>query len=114
MTRLISDPTVWAEHLRAGRRDEVCNWLLANGLDPLAVLSTHPTTIEDTPAGPVIRCTIVELDADQPQQRTVPLVLAPPEHWPVHQLAPGDPANGPTIAECARDDRRWAFERAGE
>ncbi|MEU1273025.1 hypothetical protein [Streptomyces sp. NPDC005799] len=87
MIRLISDPTVWAEHLRAGRRDEVCAWLQANGLDPLAVLSTHPTTIENTAAGPVIWCVVIEKDSAVPEQRTVPLVVPPPAHWPVHETA---------------------------
>lgn len=84
-TRLISNPQLWHEHLDAGRREEVCDWLDANGLDPNAVMNTQPVTIEDSPNGPCIVCTVIERDAEQPQQRTVPLVVQPPLHWPVRE-----------------------------
>lgn len=52
---------------------------------PNAVLGTENVTIEASPDGPQIHCTVIELDADQPEQRTVPLVVAPPDDWPVYE-----------------------------
>jgi hypothetical protein len=85
--RLISNPQLWAEHLDAGRRDAVCNWFQANGLDPLAVLSTHDTIIEPAPGGGrQIRCMVTENDDAVPELRVVPLVVPPPPDWPVHAV----------------------------
>lgn len=83
--RLISNAVLWREHVTEGRRNIVCNWLLANGLDPLAVLSTHNVTIEDAPdGGRQIRCHVIEKDATMPEERTVRLVVPPPADWPVY------------------------------
>jgi hypothetical protein len=90
--RLISNPAIWREHCAQGRRDAVCDWLKANGLDPLAVLSTHDTIIEDAPeGGRRIRCHVIEKDAAQPVETTVPLVVPVPDGWP-HYTAPGMPS----------------------
>lgn len=84
-SRTLFTPELWQQHLAAGRKDAVCRWLTANGLDPNAVLGTYPVTIDDSANGPQIHCTVIELDADQPEQRTVPLVVAPPDDWPVYE-----------------------------
>lgn len=84
-TQLISSPALWREHVANGRRDAVCEWLRANNLDPLAVMSTYDVTVEDAPAGGrQIRCHVIERDATMPEERTVPLVVPPPYNWPVH------------------------------
>jgi hypothetical protein len=91
-SRLISNPAIWREHCAQGRRDAVCDWLKANGLDPLAVLSTHDTIIEDAPeGGRRIRCMVIEQDAAQPVETTVPLVVPVPNDWP-HHTPPGMPS----------------------
>lgn len=92
-SRLISNPQLWNEHLDAGRRDAVCQWMQANGLDPLAVLSTHDTIIEPAPGGgQQIRCHVIEKDSKEPELRVVPLVVPPPPDWPVHAIpAPVQP-----------------------
>lgn len=90
--RLISNRTLWREHVANGRRDSVCEWLRANGVDPLAVMSTKDVLIEDAPAGGrQIRCHVIERDAAVPEERTVPLVVPPPYNWPIHATegAPG-------------------------
>lgn len=90
--RLISNPTIWRLHCSQGRRDAVCDWLKANGLDPLAVLSTHDTIVEDAPdGGRRIRCHVIEQDAARPVEKTVPLVVPVPNSWP-HYTAPGMPS----------------------
>ena len=87
-TRLISNRALWRAHCEAGRRDAVCQWLAANGLDPLAVLSTHDVTIEPAPnGGQQISCHVIEKGSTVPEPRTVPLAVPPPQDWPVHQLA---------------------------
>ncbi|MCI3246343.1 hypothetical protein [Streptomyces spinosisporus] len=90
--RLISNPTIWRLHCSQGRRDAVCDWLKANGLDPLAVLSTHDAIVEDAPdGGQQIKCTVIEKDATHPVETTVPLVVPVPDGWP-HYTAPGMPS----------------------
>ncbi|MFJ2008440.1 hypothetical protein [Streptomyces chartreusis] len=82
--RLVSSPALWGLHLAQGRRNELCNWLRANGLDPLSVLSTHDIVIEDASgSGWRIRCMVIEKDAVRPQERIVPLAVPPPRDWPV-------------------------------
>ena len=88
--QLISTPALWREHLANGRRDAICEWLRANGLDPLAVLSTKDVVIEDAlGGGRQIRCTVIEQGATVAEERVVPLVVAPPYNWPVHAV-PGN------------------------
>lgn len=82
--RLVSSPALWNLHLAQGRRNDLCNWLRANGLDPFSVLSTHDVVIEDAPdSGRQIRCMVIEKDAVQPHERIVPLMVVPPPDWPV-------------------------------
>lgn len=89
--RLISSPTLWNLHIAQGRRDQVCDWLQQNGLDPHAVLSTRDVVIEDAPeGGRQIRCHVIEKDAVSAEERIVPLVVPPPVDWPVY-AAPGTP-----------------------
>lgn len=83
-TQLISNATLWREHLVNGRRDAVCEWLRANNLDPLAVMSTKDVLIEDAPvSGRQIRCHVIDKGATAPEERVVPLVVPPPYNWPV-------------------------------
>lgn len=85
--RLISNATLWQLHVAQGRRNQVADWLQANGLDPLAVLSTDNVTVEDAEGGGrLIRCTVVEKDADHPEERVVPCVVPPPDGWPVYAV----------------------------
>lgn len=84
-TQLISNDLLWREHVANGRRDSVCEWLRANNLDPLAVMSTKDVIIEDAATGGrQIRCWVIEQNATAPEERTVPLVVPPPYNWPIH------------------------------
>ncbi|MGY6019561.1 hypothetical protein [Streptomyces spinosirectus] len=87
-TRLISNRELWREHLEAGRRDAVVDWLQANGLDPLAVLNTHDLVIESAPGGgQQIRCHVTAKGRPCEEEKIVPLVVKPPLDWPVHTVS---------------------------
>lgn len=88
--RLISNPAIWRLHCAEGRRDAVCDWLAANGIDSLAVLSTEDLVVEDAPeGGRQIRCTVIEKDATEPAEKVVPLVVPVPDGWPYYAV-PGN------------------------
>ncbi|MFD5697479.1 hypothetical protein [Streptomyces lasiicapitis] len=96
--RLISNATLWGLHQAQGRTDEICDWASANGLTPNDVSADHDITIEDTPDGRVIRYraflrsdsghkfVATEADGAAMEERTVPLVVEPPEGWPVYAV----------------------------
>mgnify|MGYP001600438197 CR=1 FL=1 len=95
--RLISDRALFGEHRDAGRIDELCDWARANSLNPSDVAADEPITIEDTPDGRVIRCHVYMTDGSgnklkpqgggpEIQERTTPLVVEPPDGWPVYAL----------------------------
>lgn len=76
-----------------GRRDALCDWLTANGIDPHDVPVDGDLTIVDTDAGRAIRVEVelrgenggVLLDERQHQAareiRTMPLLVEPPDWW---------------------------------
>ncbi|MEI5100328.1 hypothetical protein RB200_19595 [Streptomyces sp. PmtG] len=98
--RLISSKTLSGLHRAQGRTDEICDWLRANDVEPDHVSADHDVTIEERPdGGRVIRYRAFLLDdsghnlADvarggEPltERRTVPLVVEPPDGWPVHAV----------------------------
>lgn len=97
--RLISNDTLWQLHRAQGRTDALCDWARTNGLNPYAVSTDHPITVEDTQDGRVIRCRVFVLaDSGAKQvdpirsgeswteERTVPLTVEPPDDWPVYAL----------------------------
>lgn len=76
-----------------GRRDALCDWLTANGIEPRDVPIDGDLTIVDTDTGRAIRVEVelrgengqVLLDERQHQAareiRTVPLLVEPPDWW---------------------------------
>jgi hypothetical protein len=76
-----------------GRRDALCDWLTANGIDPHDVPVDGDLAIVDTDAGRAIRVEVelrsedgrVLLDEREHRAarelRTVPLVVEPPDWW---------------------------------
>lgn len=63
----------------------------------MAVCAENDLTIEDTPDGPVIRCHVFARNeagyktassdgGPEMEVRTVPLVVEPPEGWPVYAV----------------------------
>lgn len=97
--RLISNASLYRLHLAQGRGEELREWVSANGLAPDAVSADDDTTIEDTPHGRVIRCSVYDFsrtgskqtDPVRPgeplkEERVVPLVVEPPDGWPVYAL----------------------------
>lgn len=97
MARLISNPSLWQLHQVEGRADAIADWVRANGIDPNEVSITHDLTIEERPDGAMIRCTVISknehgrpyatADGDAAmEERTVPLVVEPPEGWPKYAV----------------------------
>lgn len=97
--RLISNATLWNLHRAQGRIEAICEWARANGLDPNEISADDDVTIEDTPDGRVIRCRVYVLSSSGSKQvapmrsgeplteeRTTPLVVEPPEGWPVYAV----------------------------
>ncbi|MFJ5036064.1 hypothetical protein ACIQB5_50825 [Streptomyces sp. NPDC088560] len=83
----VSDPESWTRHCTDGFRGEICDWLVANLLDPLAVLWTRPTVVEDVPdGGRVIRCTVIEQGTTVPREIVVPLIVPPPMRWSQREM----------------------------
>lgn len=97
--RLISNKTLWPLHIAQGRAEEISAWVAANGIEPDDVSTDHNLTVEDGPGGHVIRCRaylrtldgaryhVDGQDGAASEDRTVPLVVEPPEHWPMWALA---------------------------
>lgn len=95
--RLISNATLWNLHQAQDRADAIRNWAEANGLTPADVSAAHDLTIEDGPDGRVIRYTaylrtdtgakyVTAGGGPAAEERTVPLVVEPPEGWPVYAV----------------------------
>lgn len=98
-TRLICNASLYRLHLDQDQGEELREWARANGLEPDAVSADDDTTIEDTPDGRMIRCRVFDFsDSGHKQadparsgkplveERLVPLVVEPPEGWPVYAL----------------------------
>ncbi|MFI6251484.1 hypothetical protein [Streptomyces sp. NPDC051016] len=105
MARLIFNPTLWQLHQVEGRSDAITDWVRANGIEPDEVSVTHNLTIEDRPDGQVICCTAIARNENgRPyatadgeaamEERVVPLVVEPPEGWPVYAV-PDSPRERP-------------------
>lgn len=96
MRRLISNKTLWPLHVRQGRADEISAWAAANGLDPEDVSTLHDLIVDATvkPARIRYAAYLRTLDGSKYQEgngpaveeRTVPLVVEPPDHWPTWAL----------------------------
>jgi hypothetical protein len=100
--RLITNKTLWPLHIAQGRADEISTWVAANGIEPDDVSTNHDLTVEDGPDGRMIRCRAYlrtldgaryHVDGQGPasEERTVPLVVEPPEHWPTWALSDEKP-----------------------
>lgn len=98
--RLISNKALWGVHRAQDRTDALCEWARANGLTPDDVSADDNITVEDTSDGRIIRCRVfVHTDSGAKQvdpirsgealmeERAVPLVVEPPDDWPVYALA---------------------------
>ena len=95
--RLISNKALWGMHISQGRAEEISGWMAANGIEPDGVSTDHDLTVENGPNYRVIRyraylrtldgCKYHE-DGVGPatEERTVPLVVEPPDGWPVYAL----------------------------
>lgn len=97
MARLISNKALWGMHIAQGRAEEVAAWVAANDIEPDDVSTDHDVTVEDGPDGRVIRYRAYlraldgckyHVDGVGPasEERTAPLRVEPPEHWPVYAL----------------------------
>ncbi|MFF6781432.1 hypothetical protein [Streptomyces sp. NPDC012510] len=98
MRRLISNRTLWGLHIAQGRAMEISAWVAANGIEPDDVSTDHDLTVEEGADGRVIRyraylrnaegarCHVDGVGAAS-EERTTPLTVEPPEHWPVWALA---------------------------
>ncbi|MFH9072703.1 hypothetical protein [Streptomyces alboflavus] len=96
--RLISSKTLWGLHQAQGRTHEIADWARANSLDPDVISVDHDLIVEDGADGRVIRyheqlrnadgakyaCSCGEHPAVE--ERIVPLVVEPPEIWPVYAV----------------------------
>ena len=105
MARLISNAALWGMHRAQGRADALCEWVRDNGLHPNEVAADYDIVIDDTPDGRMLRCHVfVRTDAGAKtvshdggphvEERTVPLVVEPPDDWPVYAV-PGTPQERP-------------------
>ncbi|MFG2359423.1 hypothetical protein [Streptomyces sp. NPDC048521] len=86
-----------AKHPEDDRRQALCAWLTANGIDPNAVPLDADMTIDEGSAGRFLRCEVFDLDQDGRKhldergenvaRRTVavPLKVEPPEWWQPYQ-----------------------------
>ena len=96
--RLISNKTLWPLHTRQGRADEISAWVAANGLDPADVSTDHDLIVEDEAGILSIRFTAYlraldgakyvddRLGGAAVTERRVPLLVLPPDGWPVWAL----------------------------
>lgn len=101
MARLISNPTLWQLHLVERRADAISQWAQANGLDLHEVSVDHDIVIDERSDPSVIRCWVFARNelgnkyatadgSPAVEERTVPLVVEPPEDWPKYAVP--DPA----------------------
>lgn len=93
MVRVVYEPDWWIHINVTGQRVELCEWLRANGIDPVTVPIGAEITIEPVDGAQLIRHTAYLRDAaghlylDETtddvaqEQRAVPLVTDPPPHW---------------------------------
>lgn len=96
MRRLISNKTLWPLHVRQGRAEEISAWVAANGIDPDDVSTDHGLIVDDTASPAMLRYTVflrtmggakyVDSGGPAVDECAVPLVVLPPEHWPVWAL----------------------------
>lgn len=95
--RLISNAALWGMHTAQGRAVEISGWVAANGIEPADVSTDHDLTVEDGTDGRVIRFQAFlraldgckyHVDGVGPatEERTTPLVVEPPDAWPVYAL----------------------------
>lgn len=89
---VLNDAAIWPTIAETSRRQQLCDWLTANGIDYREVAVPDPLTVETLPNGQrIIRYTIYlrtadghrYTDPDQDNQtareeRTTPLVVEPP------------------------------------
>lgn len=99
--RLISNATLWGLHQAQHRTTEIADWLRANHAEPNDISIDHDLTIEEQPDGSRVihfRAFVrgdgghVLTDATRKgepvtEERTVPLVVEPPEGWPVYAVS---------------------------
>ena len=90
--RTVFHPDQWRRVLDLGQLPALQDWLRANGLDPRCV-DKAPITVEQQDGQAVIRHTAFLRDGDghlyrdpvtdgtAREERTVPLVVEPPEEW---------------------------------
>ena len=101
--RLISNKALWGMHVGQGRAEEISAWVAANGIEPDDVSTDHDLIVEEASTltggpGPLrLRYTAYlrtldgakyHVDGVGPavEERTVPLVVEPPDGWPVYAL----------------------------
>jgi hypothetical protein len=91
-TQTVYTPDMWPDLVETGRREELCQWLHANGIDPDDVPINAEISIEPTkPKGAqLIRYTVYLRDTNgrkycgpatddaAQEERTVPLLVQPP------------------------------------
>ncbi|MGC5034104.1 hypothetical protein ACPXCS_06255 [Streptomyces sp. DT190] len=99
MTRIVYEPDFWPHVCVTGQREELCEWLRANGIAPEDVSIGEEITIEPLTFGgdQVIRYTAHLRNADghkyldeatgeaAQEERVVPLVADPPPHWHIKE-----------------------------
>jgi hypothetical protein len=89
----VYEPAMWPRLVETGQREELCEWLRANGINPDCVPIHNEISVETSANSTgLIQYTAYLLTADghkyldpetddaAQEQRTVPLV-APPAHW---------------------------------
>lgn len=97
MARLISNKALWGMHRTQGRADSIRDWVAANGIEPDDVSTDHDLTVEAGPNYRVIRYRAFlraldgcryHVDGVGPatEERTAPLVVEPPDGWPVYAV----------------------------
>lgn len=99
MRRLISSKTLWPLHLAQHRADEITAWAAANGIDPNDVSTDYFLLVDYTEEPVMVRYVahLRTLDGAKyvnertggpaVEDRAVPLVVEPPDHWPMWALA---------------------------
>lgn len=96
--RLISSKTLWPLHLVQHRAEEISAWAAANGIDPDDVSTDHYLIVDYTEEPVMVRyvaylraldgAKYVDEQSGGPavEDRAVPLIVEPPDDWPVHTL----------------------------
>jgi hypothetical protein len=96
--RLISNKPLWQLHLAQHRADEIRTWAAANGIDPDDVSTDHYLLVDHTEEPVMVRYVAYLRTLDGAkyvdasggpavEDRAVPLVVEPSEHWPTWALA---------------------------